>query len=125
MMNRFEVIAPADVGSASRLMAENGHVALAGGVDVLDLAKQNISTPDVLVNLKGLKELSGIEVRSSGELRLGATAKLSEVAENPEIRAKFAAIAPAVIDPEATNSKIALLVGSAIAWKTSLRKFIA
>jgi len=76
-------------------MAENGHVALAGGVDVLDLAKQNISTPDVLVNLKGLKELSGIEVRSSGELRLGATAKLSEVAENPEIRARFAAIAQA------------------------------
>ena len=76
-------------------MAEDGHVALAGGVDVLDLAKQNISTPDVLVNLKGLKELSGIEVRSSGELRLGATAKLSEVAENPEIRARFAAIAQA------------------------------
>ena len=95
MMNRFEVIAPADVASASRLMAEDGHVALAGGVDVLDLAKQNISTPDVLVNLKGLKELSGIEVRSSGELRLGATAKLSEVAENPEIRARFAAIAQA------------------------------
>ena len=76
-------------------MAEDGHVALAGGVDVLDLAKQNISTPDALVNLKGLKELSGIEVRSSGELRLGATAKLSEVAENPEIRARFAAIAQA------------------------------
>jgi xanthine dehydrogenase YagS FAD-binding subunit len=106
MMNRFEVIAPADVASASRLMAEDGHVALAGGVDVLDLAKQNISTPDVLVNLKGLKELSGIEVRSSGELRLGATAKLSEVAENPEIRARFAAIAQAageVATPQIRN----------------------
>ena len=34
-MNRFEVIAPADLGSASRLVAEDGHVALAGGVDVL------------------------------------------------------------------------------------------
>jgi xanthine dehydrogenase YagS FAD-binding subunit len=94
-MNRFEVIAPVDVASASRLLGEDGHVALAGGVDVLDLAKQNISTPNVLVNLKGLKELSGIEVRSSGELRLGATAKLSEVAENPQVRAKFAAIAQA------------------------------
>src|SRR6266478_3214423 len=94
-MNRFEVIAPADLGSASRLMAEDGHVALAGGVDVLDLAKQNILAPIALVNLKGLKELSGIEVRASGELRLGATVKLSEIAENPVVRAKFAAIAQA------------------------------
>src|SRR5260370_11580365 len=94
-MNRFEVIAPSDLTSGSRLLAEDGHVALAGGVDVLDLAKQNISTPNALVNLKGLKELSGIEVRASGELRLGATVKLSEVAENPVVRANFAAIAQA------------------------------
>ncbi|HYR79118.1 MAG TPA: FAD binding domain-containing protein [Candidatus Dormibacteraeota bacterium] len=94
-MNRFEVIAPVDLASASRLLAEDGHVALAGGVDVLDLAKQNIVAPVALVNLKGLKSLGGIEVRPSGELRLGATAKLSEVAEHRAIRAKFAAIADA------------------------------
>src|ERR1700757_4625532 len=94
-MNRFEVVAPADLANAARLLGEDGHAALAGGVDVLDLAKQNISTPNVLVNLKGLKELSGIDLRPSGELRLGATAKLSEVAENPQVRAKFAAIAQA------------------------------
>src|SRR5258706_13034812 len=105
-MNRFEVIAPADLGSASRLMAEDGHVALAGGVDVLDLAKQNIVAPVALINLKGLKSLGGIEVRPSGELRLGATAKLSDVAENRAIRAKFAAIAEAAgeaADPQDLN----------------------
>jgi len=94
-MNRFEVIAPADVASASRLLAEDGHVALAGGVDVVDLSKQNIVLPAALVNLKGLKELGGIDVRPSGELRLGATVKLSEVAEHPAIRTKFTAIAEA------------------------------
>jgi xanthine dehydrogenase YagS FAD-binding subunit len=94
-MNRFEVIVPADLGSASRLLAEDGRAALAGGVDVLDLAKQNISTPDALVNLKGLKQLSGIELRASGEVRIGAACKLSEVAEDPGLRAKFTAIADA------------------------------
>jgi xanthine dehydrogenase YagS FAD-binding subunit len=94
-MNRFEVITPADLASASRILAEDGHAALAGGVDVLDLAKQNIAMPNALVNLKGLKELGGIEVRPSGELRLGATAKLSEVAEHPAVRAKFTALAEA------------------------------
>src|SRR5258708_15887657 len=94
-MNRFEVITPADVASASRLLTEDGNVAFAGGVDVVDLSKQSIVLPAALVNLKGLKELGGIEVRPSGELRLGATVKLSEVAEHPAIRAKFTAIAEA------------------------------
>jgi len=94
-MNRFEVITPADLASASRLLAQDGHVALAGGVDVVDLSKQGIVSPTGLVNLKGLKELGGIELRPSGELRLGATAKLSEVTEHPAIRAKFTAIAEA------------------------------
>ena len=94
-MNRFEVITPADLASASRLLAQDGHVAFAGGVDVVDLMKQGIVSPTALVNLKGLKELGGIEVRPSGELRLGATAKLSEVAEHPAIRARFTAIAEA------------------------------
>jgi xanthine dehydrogenase YagS FAD-binding subunit len=94
-MNRFEVIMPADVASASKLLAENGDVAFAGGVDVVDLSKQSIVSPAALVNLKGLKELGGIEVRPSGDLRLGATVKLSEVSEHPMIRAKFTAIAEA------------------------------
>jgi xanthine dehydrogenase YagS FAD-binding subunit len=94
-MNRFEVITPADVASASRLLAEDGNVAFAGGVDVVDLSKQNIVSPAALVNLKGLKELGGIELRPSGDLRLGATVKLSEVSEHPAIRAKFNAIAEA------------------------------
>ncbi len=94
-MNRFEVITPTDVASASRLLAQDGHVAIAGGVDVVDLSKQGIVEPVALVNLKGLRELGGIDVRPSGELRLGATVKLSEVAEHPVIRARYAALAEA------------------------------
>src|SRR5258708_22937497 len=94
-MNRFEVMPPAEVASASRLLAEDGEVGFAGGGDVVDLSKQSIVSPTALVNLKGLKELGGIEVRPSGELRLGATVKLSEVAEHPAIRAKFTAISEA------------------------------
>src|SRR5690606_8464551 len=37
---------------------------------------------------------------------------------------KLDAIAPAVIDCEATNRSMLLLVGSAIAWNTSRRRFI-
>jgi xanthine dehydrogenase YagS FAD-binding subunit len=94
-MNRFEVVTPSDLASASRLLAGDGHAALAGGVDVLDLAKQNVVTPNSLVNLKGLGELSGIDLKPSGELRIGAATKLAEVAENAAIRARYIAIADA------------------------------
>ncbi|HYL60653.1 MAG TPA: FAD binding domain-containing protein [Candidatus Acidoferrales bacterium] len=94
-MNRFEVITPTDVASASRLLADERNVAFAGGVDVVDLSKQGVVEPAALVNLKSLPQLSGIDVRASGELRLGATAKLSEVAEHPVIRARYTALAEA------------------------------
>ena len=94
-MNRFAVITPLDVAHAARLMAEDGRVAIAGGIDVVDLSKQNVVSPTALVNLKALKELDGIEMRPGGELRLGALVKLSEVAAHPAIRARFTAIAEA------------------------------
>ncbi|MBV8053686.1 MAG: FAD binding domain-containing protein, partial [Deltaproteobacteria bacterium] len=52
-MNRFEVITPSDLPGASRLLAQRGNVALAGGVDTIDLLKQEIIEPRALINLKG------------------------------------------------------------------------
>jgi len=60
-MNRFALIVPADLAVASRLLANRDHAALAGGVDLLDLLKQNIAAQHTLVNLKGLKGLDAIE----------------------------------------------------------------
>src|SRR3984893_534934 len=94
-MNRFEIVTPADLPSAVRLLAQPGHVALAGGVDTLDLLKQELVAPGTLVDLNGLKELQGIGVTPDGGLRLGALARLSDVAAHPVVRARFAAVAEA------------------------------
>jgi xanthine dehydrogenase YagS FAD-binding subunit len=94
-MKRFEVVTPADLPSAVRLLAQPGHAALAGGVDLADLLKQRLVAPDTLVDLKGLKELRGIGPTPDGGLRVGTLARLSEVAENPLVRERFAALAAA------------------------------
>jgi len=94
-MNRFEIVTPADLPSAVRLLAQPGHMALAGGVDTLDLLKQQLVTPGTLVDLNGLKELQGIGLMADGGLRLGALARLSEVASHPAVRARFAALGEA------------------------------
>jgi xanthine dehydrogenase YagS FAD-binding subunit len=94
-MNKFSIVTPADLAHASQLAAAPNHGAIAGGVDVVDLMKQGIAAPAALVNLKGLKELGGIERKPTGELRLGALVKLHEVATNPELQKHFTAISDA------------------------------
>jgi xanthine dehydrogenase YagS FAD-binding subunit len=93
-MNRFEVITPSDLPAASRLLAERGNIALAGGVDTVDLLKQEIIEPRALINLKGLGGMDAIQSSAAG-LRIGALAKLHQVADAAEIRGRYAAIAEA------------------------------
>ena len=94
-MNRFEIITPTDVPGASRLLAQRGNIALAGGVDVVDLLKQEIIEPRALINLKGLAGMSAIQSDGGGGLRMGALVKLHDLAESAEIRERYAAIADA------------------------------
>lgn len=94
-MNKFTIVTPADLAHASAMLAAPNHGAIAGGVDVVDLMKQDIASPATLVNLKGLPELQGIKLQPDGALRLGALVKLHEVATNPEIQKRFTAISDA------------------------------
>jgi xanthine dehydrogenase YagS FAD-binding subunit len=95
MMNRFAIVTPADLKSAARELSRPSTMAMAGGVDVLDLLKLELAAPATVVNLKHLPELQGIELAPSGELRLGALATLHEVGAHPQVRQRFTAIAEA------------------------------
>jgi CO/xanthine dehydrogenase FAD-binding subunit len=44
-MNRFEIVTPADLPSAVRLLAHPGHMALAGGVDRSTCSSSSSSRP--------------------------------------------------------------------------------
>ena len=94
-MNRFEVITPSDLPGASRLLAQRGSIALAGGIDIIDLLKQEILEPRALVNLKGLHGIDGIQSDAAAGLRIGALVKLHQVANSAEVRERYAAIAEA------------------------------
>jgi xanthine dehydrogenase YagS FAD-binding subunit len=109
-MNRFAVITPADLPGAAKLLSERGNVAIAGGVDVMDLLKQDLIEPKNLVNLKGLTghanparswpssrylPLDAILLDDQGGMRIGALVKLSAVADDPELRQRYPAIAEA------------------------------
>jgi xanthine dehydrogenase YagS FAD-binding subunit len=94
-MNRFQVITPSDLPGASRLLVQRGNIALAGGVDTVDLLNQEIIEPRALINLKGLGGMDGIQSDGAAGLRIGALVKLHQIATSAEVRERYAAIAEA------------------------------
>ena len=71
-----------------------GAVVKAGGIDLLDLMKEDIVTPPKLVNIRRIDALRGITVAQDG-LRLGPLTTLSEIAAHPEIQRTYAALSDA------------------------------
>lgn len=95
-MQAFEYANPATLQEALGLLSPQwGHTdVLAGGSDLLSLMKEYIHTPRRVVNIKGIKELGGIQKTAAG-LRIGALVTMDEVAANADIRADFKALSDA------------------------------
>ena len=68
---------------------------IAGGTDMLQLLQEGVRAPAELVDINRLP-LDGIEVGTDG-VRIGATARMSDVADHPRIRAEYPAVAEALL----------------------------
>ena len=79
---------------------------LAGGTDLLDLQKEYVAQPDKVVSLRELAQLSAIDVAAtptpkdgpSHQIRIGAGAKLADIAGHAELRKLLPALATAAGD---------------------------
>jgi len=90
-MNRFIFVDCTSVGEALNEL-DHGAVAKAGGIDLLDLMKDNIVSPPKLVNIRNVSALRGVDSSDKG-LSLGPLTTLSELATHPAIRDKYTALA--------------------------------
>jgi len=68
---------------------------MAGGTDVLPNMKHRLFTPQVVVGLRGVRELRGIASDTKRGLRLGAGVSLGEIAASPLMREGYGALAQA------------------------------
>jgi len=95
-MQAFEYANPATLQDALGLLGSEWGDAdvLAGGTDLLSLMKEYLHTPKRVVNIKGIKELAGIQKTGTG-LRIGALATMDEVATNADIRNEYKSLADA------------------------------
>jgi xanthine dehydrogenase YagS FAD-binding subunit len=95
-MQSFEYANPTTVQEAVGLLGTKWGQAdvLAGGTDLISLMKDHLHTPNRVVNIKGIKELEGIQKTADG-LRIGALVTMDELAKNADVRAGYKSLADA------------------------------
>jgi xanthine dehydrogenase YagS FAD-binding subunit len=87
----------ADADTAIALVAEHPQGAfLAGGTTEVDLARQQVRRPGLLVDINDLP-LDEVRDLPGGGLRIGALARMSEVAQLPAVLARYPVIAQALV----------------------------
>lgn len=93
-MQAFTLATPKDVAAATAAVAQGARY-LAGGTDLLQLAKDDVETPDRLVDLE-LLPLTEITATDEG-LRLGAMARMSDVADHGAVKARWPVISQSLL----------------------------
>lgn len=97
-MKEFKHFNAYSVDEAVALMGRYGERAavIAGGTDILGKMKDSIlpAYPEALINIKTIQGLSEIK-ESGGMLSIGALTLLADIADNPVIKSKYAALAQA------------------------------
>ena len=98
-MRPFEYASPTTKEQAVGLLGASWGQAevLAGGTDLLSLMKDDVVRPKRLVNIKQIKEMSGVTVEPKG-LRIGALTTLGELADNVNVVKDYPALAEAIND---------------------------
>src|SRR5260370_29351003 len=95
-MHPFTYVRAQQAQQAVGLAAQDARTEfIAGGTDMLQLLKDDIRRPTRLVDITQLRDLMGIEAGPGG-LRLGALAKMSEVADHPAVRDSYPVISEAL-----------------------------
>src|SRR5258708_720693 len=70
---------------------------IAGGTDLIGLMKDGATLPDRLLDINALPDMERIEALPGGGLRVGALARMSDVAADTEVRRRFPVIAEALL----------------------------
>ena len=94
-MTPFQYERASDVSAALTARARAGAQYLGGGTNLVDLMRETIEHPDVLVDVTGLSR--DIEETKGGGLKIGAGVKNTVVAADRRVRERFPLLAQAIL----------------------------
>jgi xanthine dehydrogenase YagS FAD-binding subunit len=97
-MNNFEYLKASDVSQASGIVSKSAHANfVAGGTNLIDLWKYNVTNPSVLVDLNNLSENKKIDEIGNGMVRLGAFVTNADTAYHPLIEQRYPLLSKAIL----------------------------
>jgi len=88
MIKPFSYIRPVSIKEACAALKEDNAFALAGGTDLIVDLRNGVKRAELLVDLKGIKELGIFSIDEGGGVSIGATVPLNNIIENKQIGAK-------------------------------------
>ena len=117
-MNRFEYLRPKTVAEAVAAASQPGSAFLAGGTNLLDLMKGEISRPTRLVDVTHLPGLDRIDWRPDGGVRIGALVRNSDLAYDERFARAFPAVAEALLSGASAQLRNAATVAGNVMQRT-------
>ena len=94
-MNPFQYERAHDAAGAVRAVSERSKF-LAGGTNLIDLMKNGVERPDVLIDINRVS-LAAIGPLPDGGVRLGALARNSDTANHPLVRERYPLLSRAIL----------------------------
>jgi xanthine dehydrogenase YagS FAD-binding subunit len=112
----FKVTHAAEAITAHALKPEIAFIA--GGTDLIGLMKDRAARPESLLDINGLPDMSAIEALPDGGLRIGALARMSDVAADLAVRRRFPVIAEALLASASGQLRNMASIGGNIMQRT-------
>jgi xanthine dehydrogenase YagS FAD-binding subunit len=108
--------------AAITILRRNPHARpVAGGTNLLDLMKLDVEQPDELVDVNTLP-LGGIDATPRG-VRIGALARMADVAESPVVRERVPAVAEALLASASPQLRNMASIGGNLLQRTRCSYF--
>jgi xanthine dehydrogenase YagS FAD-binding subunit len=96
-MNNFAYTRASDVADAVRQIAADPAARfIAGGTNIVDLMKENVTRPSRLIDITHLP-LNKVEDTNDGGLRIGALVPNSDLAYHPQVAARYPLLGSAIL----------------------------
>ncbi len=96
---------------------------VAGGTDLIGLMKDRAALPERLLDINGLPNMARIEALPEGGVRIGALARMSDVAADTEVRRRFPVVAEALLFAASGQLRNMASIGGNILQRTRCAYF--
>src|SRR5438876_10069611 len=123
-MHPFLLASANDAATAIAAHAADPDLAyIAGGTDLIGLMKDRAALPKRLLDINTLPDMARIEALPDGGLRIGALARMSDVAAHPDVRRRFPVIAEALLFAASGQLRNMVSMGGNIMQRTRCAYF--